>query len=148
MERLVSLGILSKNSTSHTSPVMLITCKLTKDKRPVVDFILSNTRILRGNTATPLINDILSILGNSKCETLRFNDIKDAFHSLRHMERSKEFCGILPYFDSAHFKYEDFTMGLLILLCQWMEYNQILSGNIKFKSFYITIMDTLLVHSR
>ena len=38
MERLVSLGILSKNSTSHTSPVMLITRKLTKDKRPVVDF--------------------------------------------------------------------------------------------------------------
>ena len=27
MERLVSLGILSKNSTSHTSPVMLITRK-------------------------------------------------------------------------------------------------------------------------
>ena len=40
MERLVSLGILSKNSTSHTSPVMLITRKLTKDKRPVVDFRL------------------------------------------------------------------------------------------------------------
>ena len=32
MERLVSLGILSKNSTSHTSPFMLITCKLTNDK--------------------------------------------------------------------------------------------------------------------
>ena len=32
MERLVSLGILKKNSTSHTSPVMLITRKLTKDK--------------------------------------------------------------------------------------------------------------------
>ena len=30
MERFVSLGILSKNSTSHTSPVMLITRKLTK----------------------------------------------------------------------------------------------------------------------
>ena len=30
MERLVSLGILTKNSTSHTSPVMLITRKLTK----------------------------------------------------------------------------------------------------------------------
>ena len=35
MERLVSLGILTKNSTSHTSPVMLITRKLTNDKRPV-----------------------------------------------------------------------------------------------------------------
>ena len=31
MERSVSLGILTKNSTSHTSPVMLITRKLTKD---------------------------------------------------------------------------------------------------------------------
>ena len=50
MERLVSLEILSKNSTSHTSPVMLITRKLTKDKRPVVDFRLLNTRILRRNS--------------------------------------------------------------------------------------------------
>ena len=40
MEKLVSLGILTKNSTSHTSPVMLITRKLTNDKRPVVDFKL------------------------------------------------------------------------------------------------------------
>ena len=32
MERLVSLGILSKNSTNHTSPVMLITRKLTKTR--------------------------------------------------------------------------------------------------------------------
>ena len=29
MERLVSSGILNKNSTSHTTPVMLITRKLT-----------------------------------------------------------------------------------------------------------------------
>ena len=43
MERLVALGILSKNSTSHTSPVMLMTRKLTTDKRPVVDFRLLNT---------------------------------------------------------------------------------------------------------
>ena len=61
MERLVSLGILSENSTSHTSPVMLITRKLTKDKRPVVDFRLLNTRILRRNTSIPLMSDVLSI---------------------------------------------------------------------------------------
>ena len=48
MERLVSLGILTKNSTSHTSPVMLITRKLTNDKRPVVDFRLLNTRSIEG----------------------------------------------------------------------------------------------------
>ena len=53
MERLVALGILSKNSTSHTSPVMLITRKLTQDKRPVVDFRLLNTRILRRTPPFP-----------------------------------------------------------------------------------------------
>ena len=47
MQRLVSLGILSKNTTSHTSPVMLITRKIGADKRPVVDFRLLNTRVKR-----------------------------------------------------------------------------------------------------
>ena len=70
MERLVSLGILSKNSTSDTSPVMLITRKLTEDKRPVVDFRLLDTRMLRRNTSIPLISDVLSILGNSECEVV------------------------------------------------------------------------------
>ena len=79
MERLVSLGILSKNSTSHTSPVMLITRKLTRDKRPVVDFRLLNTRILRRNTSIPLMSDVLSILGNSECEVVSCVDIKDAY---------------------------------------------------------------------
>ena len=89
MKRLVSLGILSKNSTSHTSPVMLITRKLTKDKRPVVDFRLLNTRILRRNTSIPLMSDVLSILGNSECEVVICVDIKDAYHSIRLTEKSR-----------------------------------------------------------
>ena len=97
MERLVSLGILTKNSTSHTSPVMLITRKLTNDKRPVVDFRLLNTRILRRNTSIPLMNDVLNILGNSECEVVSCVDIKDAYHSIKLTEKSKEYCGILPY---------------------------------------------------
>ena len=105
MERLVSLGILSKNSTSHTSPVMLITRKLTKDKRPVVDFRLLNTRILRRNTSIPLMSDVLSILGNS-CEVVSCVDIKNAYHSIRLTEISKEYCGILPYFGSPTYRYE------------------------------------------
>ena len=106
MERLVSLEILSKNSTSHTSPVMLITRKLTKDKRPVVDFRLLNTRILRRNTSIPLMNDVLSILGNAECEVVSCVDIKDAYHSIRLTEKSKEYCGILPYFGSPIYRHE------------------------------------------
>ena len=111
MERLVHLGILSKNSTSHTSPVMLITRKLTNDKRPIVDFRLLNTRILRRNTATPLLSDIFQILGYSKCELLSCIDLKDAFHSLKLSDSAKELCGILPYFGSSHYKYEVLPMG-------------------------------------
>ena len=87
MERLVSLGILTKNSTSHTSPVMLITRKLTNDERPVVYFRLLNTRILRRNTSIPLMSDVLSILGNSECEVVSCVDIKDAYHSIKLTER-------------------------------------------------------------
>ena len=54
MAKLVSLGIFSKNNTTHTSPVMLVARKGTKNKRPVVDFRLLNTRIMRRNTATAL----------------------------------------------------------------------------------------------
>ena len=36
--KLVSLGILTKNNTTHTSSVMLVARKGTKNKRPVLDF--------------------------------------------------------------------------------------------------------------
>ena len=114
MKRLVSLGILSKNSTSHTSPVMLITRKLTKDKRPVVDFRLLNTGILRRNTSIPLMCDVLSILGNSECEVVSCVNIKDAYHSIRLTEKSKEYCGILPYFGSPIYRYEGLPWVLLV----------------------------------
>ena len=121
MERLVSLGILGKNSTSHTSPVMLITRKLTKDKRPVVDFRLLNTRILRRNTSIPLMSDVLSILGNSECEVVSCVDIKDAYHSIRLTEKSKEYCGILPYFGSPIYRYEVLPMGIACAPQIWMD---------------------------
>ena len=53
MQKLVALGILTKNSTTHTSPVMLVAKKGNERKRPVVDFRLLNTRIIRRNTSTP-----------------------------------------------------------------------------------------------
>ena len=147
MERLVSLGILSKNSTSHTSPVMLITRKLTNDKHPVVDFRLLNTRILRRNTSIPLMSDVLSILGNSECEVVSCVDIKDTYHSIPLTERSKEFCGMLPYFGSPIYRYEVLPMGIACAPQIWMDYITLILGELEDKSKYIAIMDDLLVHS-
>ena len=147
MERLVSLGILSKNSTSHTSPVMLITRKLTKDKRPVVDFRLLNTRILRRNTSIPLMSDVLSILGNSECEAVSCVDIKDAYHSIRLTEKSKDYCGILPYFGSPIYRYEVLPMGIACAPQIWMAYITLILSELEDKKKYIAIMDDLLIHS-
>ena len=119
MAKLVSLGILTKNNTTHTSPVMLVARKGTKNKRPVVDFRLLNTRIMRRNTATPLLRDIFKMLGRSKCKVLSCVDLKDAFHSLGLTDKAKEFCGILPYFGSPHFRYEVLPMGLSISPQVW-----------------------------
>ena len=141
MERLVSLGILSKNSTSHTSPVMLITRKLT------VDFRLLNTRILRRNTSIALMSDVLSILSNSECEVVSCVDIKDAYHSIRLTEKSKEYCGILPYFDSPIYRYEVLPMGIACAPQIWMDYITLVLSELEDKKKYIAIMDDWLIHS-
>ena len=147
MERLVSFRILSKNSTSHTSPVMLITRKLTKDKRPVVDFRLLNTRILRKNTSIPLMSDVLSILGNSECEVVSCVDRKDAYHSIRLTEKSKKYCGILPYFGSPIYRYEVLPMGMTCAPQIWTDYITLILSKLEDKKKYIAIMDDLLIHS-
>ena len=148
MKRLVALGILTENSTSHTSPVMLITRKLTSDKRPVVDFRVLNTRILRRNTATPLMRDIFTSLGKSGCEVMSCVDLKDAYHSIPLTEKAKEYCGIMPYFGSPHFRYEVLPMGLSISPAKWMEYVNILMKDIPVKENYIAIMDDILCFSK
>ena len=147
MQRLVSLGILTRNTTSHTSPVMLITRKVTRDKRPVVDFRLLNTRIRRHNTATPLLRDIYQMLGKSQSEILSCVDLKDAFHSLKLTDKAKDYCGILPYFGSPHFRYEVMPMGLSISPCKWIQYIGVVMEGMSHPQNYIAIMDDLLVHS-
>ena len=75
--------------SAYSSPVMLIRRKLTKDKRVVTDFRHLNMRIAKHNLEYSLIKDTLSVLGGSKCEVLSVLDLKDAFHSLRLSENSK-----------------------------------------------------------
>ena len=126
---------------------MLITRKLTKDKRPVVDFRLLNTRILRRNTSIPLMSDVLSILGNSECEVVSCVNIKDTYHSIKLTEKSKEYCGILPYFGSPICRYEVLPMGIACTTQIWMDYITLILVELEDKKKYIAIMDDLLIHS-
>ena len=63
-------------------PVMLISRKVTQDKRVVTEYA-------KNNLAYPLVKDTFTILGNSKCEVLSVLDLKDAFHSLRLSENQR-----------------------------------------------------------
>ena len=103
MKRLCYLGILKEGFSAYSSPVMLISIKVTQDKRVVTDFRHLNTRIAKNNLAYPLIKDTFTMLGNSKCEVLSVLDLKNAFYSLRLTENSKKYCSFLPYFGSASY---------------------------------------------
>ena len=102
MRWLCYLRILKEGFSAYLSPVMLISQKLTSDKRVVTDFRHSNTR----RVAYALLRDTFSLLGSSKCEVMSMLDLKDAFHSLRLSEKSQKYCGILPYFGSASYLYQ------------------------------------------
>ena len=146
MQKLVSLGILTKNSTTHTSPVMLVVRKGNERKRPVVDFRLLNTRIIRRNTSTPLLRDIFIMLGRAQCEVLSCVDLKEAFHSVHLTPEAKEFCGILPYFGSPHYRYEVLPMGLALSPQIWIDYIENIFCGMDDKQDFIAIMDDLLIH--
>ena len=101
---------------------MLISRKLTKNKRVVTDFRHLNVRIAKNNLAYPLLKDTFSVLGSSRCEVLSVLNLKDAFHSMRLSENSKRYCGILPYFGSASYLYQRMPMGLNISPSIWQSY--------------------------
>ena len=146
MQKLVSLGILTKNNTTHTLPVMLVARKGNERKRPVVDFRFLNTRIIRRNTSTPLLRDIFIMLGKAQCEVLSCVDLKEAFHSVPLTPEAKEFCGILPYFGSPHYRYEVLPMGLAISPQISINYIESILCGMDDNQDFIAIMDDLLVH--
>ena len=82
MKQLCYLGILKEGFSAYSSPVMLVSRKMTKDKRVVTDFRHLNMHIMKNNIAYPLLKDTFSIIGSFKCEVMSILDLKDAFHSL------------------------------------------------------------------
>ena len=70
MKQLCYLGILKEGFSAYSSLVMLISRKMTKDKRVVTDFRHLNMHIMKNNLAYPLLKDTFSMLGSSKCKVM------------------------------------------------------------------------------
>ena len=86
------------------------------------------------------------MLGRAQCEVLSCVDLKEAFHSVPLTPEAKEFCGILPYFGSPHFRYEVLPMGLAINLQVWIDHIENILCGMANKQDYIATMDDLLIH--
>ena len=124
---------------------MLISRKMTQDKRMVTDFRHPNMHITKNNLAYPLLKDTFSMLGSSKCGVMSVLDLKDAFHSLRLTENSKKFCGILPYFGSPSYLYQRMPMGLNISPPIWQPYINAILNCLQNRKYCEAIMDDLLL---
>ena len=145
MRRLCYLGILKEGFLAYSSPLMLISRKLTSDKRVVTDFHHLNTRIAKNNLVYPLLRDTFSLLGSSKCEVMSVLDLKDAFHSLHLSEKSQKYCGILPYFGSASYLYQRMPMGLNVSPPIWQMYINTILNSLQSRKYCEAIMDDLLL---
>ena len=62
IKRLCYLGILKEGFSAYSSPIMLISRKLTKDKRVVTDFRHLNMHIEKNNLAYPLLKDTFALV--------------------------------------------------------------------------------------
>ena len=122
---------------------MLVSRKMTKGKRVMTDFRHLNMRIAKNNLAYPLLKDMFTLLGSSKCEVLSVLDLKDVFHSLRLSENSKKYCGIQPYFGSASYLYERMPMGLNISPAVWQSYINAILSCLSSRVYCEAIMDDL-----
>ena len=145
MKRLCYLGILKEGFSAYSSPVMLISQKVTQDKRVVMDFRHLNMRIAKNNLAYPLLKDTFMLLGGSKCEVLSVLNLKDAFHSLRLTESSKKYCRILPYFGSTSYLYQRMPMGCNISPAVWQSYINTILSCLASRKYCEAIMDDLLL---
>ena len=115
MKRLCYMVILKEGFSAYSSPVMVISRKLMKDKRVVTDFRHLNVRIAKNNLVYPLVRDTFSVLGNSKCEVLSVLDLKDAFHLLRLSEISRKYWQLILFVSENTDGIKYFTIHMAVL---------------------------------
>ena len=145
MKRLCYLGILKEGFSAYSSPVVLISQKVNQDKKVVTDFRHLNMRIAKNILGYPLLKDMFMLLGGSKCKVLSVINLKDAFHSLRLTERSKKYCGILPYFGSTLYLYQRMPMGHNISPAVWQSYINFILSCSSSRKYCEALMDDLLL---
>ena len=125
---------------------MLISRKMTQDKRVVTDFRHLNMHITKNNLAYPLLKDTFSVLGSSKCEVMSVLGLERCFSFLATDRKfKKNFVGILPYFGSPSYLYQRMPMVLNISPPIWQSYINAILNCLQSRKYCEAIMDNLLL---
>ena len=141
-------GILKKGMSSYSSPIMLIPRKFSGIPGIVTDFSHLNSSLATLQPSIPLVINAIQILGTSGCEVLSLADLRDAYHTLRLSERSKNLCGITPYYGSDSYLYQRLGMGLSGSPAIWQNFIQkVLQEIPDRRKNHLAIMDDCLVFS-
>ena len=148
MERLVTLGILTKGLSGYSSPAMAIPRKNSAIPRVVADFRYLNTKLVQLNMSFPLVKECIQSIGASQCEVMSVIDLRDAYHTLRLAPSSQQFCGITPYYGSDTYLYRRLPMGLKVSPAIWQAFINRVLGPIPHRQRHIAIMDDCLVYSK
>ena len=64
----------------------------------------------------------IQILEASEAEVLSLADLKDACHTLPLAKKSKQYCGITPYYGSSTYIYQRLGMGLSVSPAIWQNF--------------------------
>ena len=79
IKRSCYLVILKEGISAYSSPVMLISRKMTKDKRVVTHVRHLNMHIAKNNLAYPILKDTFALLDSFQCKVMSVLDLKDTF---------------------------------------------------------------------
>ena len=145
MKRLCYMGILKEGFLAYSSLVMLISRKLTKDKRVVTDLRHINVRIAKNNLAYLLVRDTFSVLGNSKMLSTVCVRPERCLSLLKIVREFRKYCGILSYFGSSSYLYQRMPMGLNISPSIWQSYINAILDCLQSKRYCEAIMDDLIL---
>ena len=148
MDRLKHLGIIWKELTGYSSPVVLVKWKNQNLYQVCSDFCILNEKLVKINHAFPLVRDCIEQLGRKKCHYLSTIDLRDAFHTLRLALSSQKYCGITPYYGLPTYHYLHMGMSMSISPQIWQEFVDIVFQDdlIKCKQNFDVIMDDTFIH--
>ena len=83
LDRLKHLGIIHKELTGYSSPVVLVKWKNQNLYQVCSDFHILNEKLVKINHAFLLVRECIEQLGRKKCHYLSMIDLRDTFHMLR-----------------------------------------------------------------